>query len=264
MNAAKLSFEQMLQPDPNGEQPKAGIFVGNQNTSLQPYKFSGATTAVDDSRRYMLMVGSVTGIPEHLLAEDPSTSNLATSKTLERPSELQFQDRQKLWADILHSICQYVIDQAALAPKGLIDGKEEEDEYGEIQVVLARELSRKVSVSFPDVVEHDVLEQIQAVIDAGTLKGQSLAGTIDLKTITRLLLRILKVDDADDLLQKLFPTDDLIMQRAGNSQEPARNDQNPGNSVNPGDPKSETNWKILDQQIASTLTEIQESLHESG
>ena len=40
--AATKSLEQMLQPDPNGEQPAAGIFVGNQNTQLQPYKFSGA------------------------------------------------------------------------------------------------------------------------------------------------------------------------------------------------------------------------------
>ncbi|WP_319580515.1 hypothetical protein [uncultured Methanospirillum sp.] len=63
--------------------------MGNQNTTMQPYKFSGATTNIDDSCRYMLMVGSSTGTPEHLLAVDPSTSNLATSKTLEHPSELQ-------------------------------------------------------------------------------------------------------------------------------------------------------------------------------
>ncbi|WP_319580516.1 hypothetical protein [uncultured Methanospirillum sp.] len=53
------------------------------------------------------------------------------------------------------------------------------------------------------------------MIDTATLNGQSLAGTLDLKTITRLLLRILKADDADDLLQKLFPNDELIMQCAG-------------------------------------------------
>ena len=116
-----------------------------------------------------------------------------------------------------------MINQSALATKGLIDGSKEEDEYGEEVVVLkgkdekgnSSELSRKVTISFPDVVEHDTLEQIQAVIDTATLKGQSLTGTLDLKTINRLLLRILKVDDADDLLQKLFPTDELIMQRAG-------------------------------------------------
>lgn len=282
VDAAKLSLEQMINPDPNSSGQTPGIFVGNQNTQLQPYKFSGATTAVDDGRRCMLMVGSYTGTPEHLLAADPSTSNLATSKTLERPSELQYQDRQRLWAEILENICKYAINQAATATSGILDGEATEDEYGEEVIVLKGkdetgnpvELSQKIIITFPDIVEHDTLEQIQAVIDTATLKGQSLAGTLDLKTITRLLLRILKVDDADDLLQKIFPTDDLIMQRTGgNSGDPSGTDgnQDSGISSDPedpkkdpkADPKEESRWESLDREIVATLTEIQGSLNES-
>ena len=172
----------------------------------------------------MLIVGSATGTPEHLLAADPSTSNLSTSKTLERPSELQYLNRQRLWADILHFICQYLLDQSVRAHKGILDGNIEKNEYGEEQVILSGDVSRKVTVELPKVVEHDILEQIQALIDASTLKGQSLAGTIDLKSITRLLLRILKEENADYLLQKLFPDDEIIMQQAGT---PAGNDEEP-------------------------------------
>ena len=232
VNQFSASLEQMLNPDPNAEGQTPGIFVGNQNTTMQPYKFSGATTAIDDSRRLLLMVGSATGIPEHILAADPSTSNLATSKSLERPVELQFSNRQRLWSDILYSICMFVIKAAGLP----------EDS--------------KVSVTFPDIVEHETLEQIQAVIDTATLKGQSLAGTLDLKTITRLLLRILKVDDADDLLQKLFPTDDLIMQRAGT---PAGVPGNQDDLTQDPDPQKQ---ESLDLEIAAHLKSIKESLAE--
>jgi len=255
--AAATSLEAMLNPDPNGDQVTAGIFVGNQNTQMQPYKFSGATTAVDDARRYMLMVGSATGTPEHLLAADPSTSNLATSKTLERPSELQYLDRQKLWTEILESICQYVIDQSVRAPRGILRGIEVEDEYGETQVLLDGDLSRKVAVSFPDVVEHDLNEQITALIDASTLKGQSLAGTLDLKTITRLLLRILKVDAADDILKALFPTDDLIMQRVGTPVGAGSNNQD--NTTPPNDNQVES----TDREIANYLKSIKEAMAET-
>lgn len=252
VTAAKTGLEAMLTPDSNGEYASAGIFVGNQNTQLQPYKFSGATTDVDDARRYMLMVGSATGIPEQLLAADPSTANLATSKSLERPAELQFMERQRLWSDILHDISQYVIDQSVKAPRGILQGDIIEDEYGEEQIVLSGGLSRKVSVAFPDVVEHDINEQILAIIHAATLDGRELAGTIDLKTITRLMLRILKLDDADDLLLKLFPTDEIIMQRLNNA----------GQEEDvPQDPPVKDTWESLDREIAKTLNKIQESIN---
>ena len=127
-----------------------------------------------------------------------------------------------------------------------------EDEYGEEQIVLSGGISRKVSVTFPDIVEHDVNEQILAIIHAATLDGRELAGTIDLKTITRLLLRVLKLDDADDLLAKLFPTDEIVMQRlnkAGQEED------------DPQDPPVKDTWESLDREIAKTLNKIQESIN---
>jgi hypothetical protein len=52
VNQFSASLGKMLNPDTNTEGQTPGIFVGNQNISMQPYKFSGATTNIDDSRRY--------------------------------------------------------------------------------------------------------------------------------------------------------------------------------------------------------------------
>jgi len=66
-----------------------GTFVTTPGTRLEPIKTSGITTSMDDARRLMLMVCSATGINEPYLTGDPSTGNLATAKTMERPMELQ-------------------------------------------------------------------------------------------------------------------------------------------------------------------------------
>jgi hypothetical protein len=60
------------------------------------------------------MVAAATGMPEFFFG-DANVGNHATAKTLDRPTELKFLDRQTLWADIHQDILQYVIDQSALA-----------------------------------------------------------------------------------------------------------------------------------------------------
>jgi len=95
-----------------------GTFVTTPGTKLEPIKTSGITTSMDDARRLMLMVCSATGINEPYLTGDPSTGNLATAKSMERPMELQFTARQSLWSSILGNILDYIIDQAAMMPSG--------------------------------------------------------------------------------------------------------------------------------------------------
>lgn len=64
------------------------------------------------------------------------------------------------------------------------------------------------------------------------------------------------MDDSDDLLQKIFPTDDLIMQRAGTPADvPGQQDDL---TQDPDPQKQES----LDQEIAAHLKSIRESLAE--
>ena len=224
ITAAKARIENLLaKTDPNAsgdiesaysaakQLPVASVITSGENTQMTAIRTQGATTAMEDSRYFRLMVASTSGIPDQILAGDPSTGNLATARAMERPLELQFRNRQTLWSDVWWDICQYVIDQAILS--GTLDGHEQEDTYtGEITYVLSPittdegeivEQSRNTTITFPPLLEHDVMQDVQAIIAAGTLENKALAGTMDRKTMAELLLHALKVENANEILEKI-------------------------------------------------------------
>ena len=190
-----------------------GTFVTTPGTKLEPIKTSGITTSMDDARRLMLMVCSATGINEPYLTGDPSTGNLATAKTMERPMELQFTARQSLWSSILSNILDYIVDQAAMMPSGPLHAGAtvEIDDDGDRIVTLGIDpetgepMNRAVEVKFPSILKRDLTEQVDAIIHAGTLKGAAAAGTIPIKHLTRMLLDVLGEEHAADLVEEWFP-----------------------------------------------------------
>lgn len=192
--------------------PAAGsIAINTEAGKLEPIRTAGATTDAEDGRRMLLMVCAGTGIYEHYLG-DPSTGNLATASSMERPMELMFKDRQTLWQGVMLTILGFVIDQAAKAPGGPLAAGAivSRNEYGEEVVTLGLDpergelLDRHVDVDFPDILAHDVKARVEAIISAGTLDGKTPAG-IDLKTLTRMLLVALGEDDVDAMIEVLFP-----------------------------------------------------------
>jgi hypothetical protein len=180
----------------------AGVFVGNGGVDIQPVKTAGATTSAEDGRRLLLMVCAALGVYEHYFG-DPSTGNLATAKSMERPMELMFLARRMLWADVLTGILRYVIEQAALAPQGVIRGVQTMDEYGD-PVVDIGDLDTHVDIDFPSLMEKDTESHVRAIISAATLDGKSPAG-LDLKATTRMLLVALGEDDVDQIIEDQFP-----------------------------------------------------------
>jgi hypothetical protein len=64
-------------------------------------------------------------------------------------------------------------------------------------------MSTAVQVDFPPLLEHDASVTVASIIDAATLRGQPLAGTIDRETVSRLLLNALGVDDVQAALAVL-------------------------------------------------------------
>jgi len=204
--------------------PQVGnVAIGTEGTKLEPIKTAGATTSADDGRRLLLMVSSATGIFEHYLSGDPSTGNLATATAMERPMELMFADRQSLWYDILYGILQYAIDRAALSSRSELKGTEITNAWGEKVVVLADDtenedpekqdqpISRQIEIKFPDILEKDVVARVGAVVDAITLKGSAMAGTIpDVKKQTAMLLAALGEDNIDETVAALFPEEGAV------------------------------------------------------
>jgi len=205
------------------QKPVASVFTSGEGVKLDTIKTSGVTTSMDDARRFMLQAGSATGTPEHMLAMDPSTSNLATSKTMERPLELQFVSRQTLWIGIWTDVLNYVIDQSIKAENGRLEGFAHTDDYtGQVRYYIGtdpgedaeitEEIPRTVSITFPPLLEHDIVQTVAALISGATLDGKPLAGTIDMKTLTREVFKALKIENAEDLIEKMYPGDALVMQ----------------------------------------------------
>ena len=213
--AEKLAaiLPRMQQAGAQPGQPVGGVFAATGDTKLEPIKTSGITTGMDDARRLMLMVCSATGINEPYLTGDPSTGNLATAKSMERPMELQFEARQALWSSVLGNILSYIIDQAAMAPAGPLaaGATVEVDDDGDRLVTLGTDpetgepMDRTVEVVFPPILEHDLLEQVDAIVHAGTLKGAIPIGTIPVKHLSLMLLDALGEENAKDLVEEWFP-----------------------------------------------------------
>ena len=192
--------------------------ITREGTDFQPVKTAGATTSADDGRRLLLMVAASTGLPESFFG-DVSVGTLATAKSLDRPTELKMRSRQTLWADIYQAILDYVIYWAVKTPNGGLKGSIEEDDDGTPTVTLEQvenpetgemvERDSTVTVTFPDILEHDVKESVAAIVAAGTLGGAGVpAGTIDMRTLTRLLLTALGEQDIDAMLNVIYPPEE--------------------------------------------------------
>lgn len=168
-------------------------WIGGKGQELTPLITKNATTAPDEARQIKLQVCAAVGTPEHMFG-DPSTSNLATAKTLDRPTELKFRNRQKLWEPVLQGLCQYAVDRAIKAPSG------------RLREAKVAEADARVVVTFPPLLEHDIGEVIGAAIDAATLKGLTFAGTIDPRSFTKMLWEQLPgIENVDAIVDAIYP-----------------------------------------------------------
>jgi len=188
-------------------------------TNLQPVKTAGATTSPQDGRRLLLMVCAAMGFPETFFG-DAEVGTLATAKSLDRPTELAMQGRQRLWAEILENVLAYAIERKARA--GIVtglSGHEEEDAWDELKWFYGPDpegepdepINTHVSIDFPDIVERDVAAEVGAIVQAATLGGQgTFAGTLDPEYTTRRLLLALGEQSVEEVMEELFPEDEEI------------------------------------------------------
>lgn len=210
--------------------PVAGsTFIGGEGVELKAESISGAFPPGDHSRPHRLMVASAVGLPDTILSGDPDMGNLATAKTLDRPTELEMTTRRALWHDVLMDIINYLIDLAAIAPSGPLNGTESKDVYGrtfielEVDSATGEPMDRHVNVDFPPILEHSTLEEIEAIVEAATLSKSGngvLAGTMPQLVVSRLLLTALGVADIDDVLDQL--EEELAAQQARDAEAAAQ------------------------------------------
>lgn len=191
--------------DTNPPATTGATFVGS-GVKLEPIKTAGATTSAEDGRRGLLMVCASVGMPETFFG-DVSTGNLATAKSLDRPTELKFRDRQELWRGILITILEYAIARNKRAAGG------------KLRLADATKQA-KIKVSFPPILEHDIREQMAAIVEGTTLGGKTpVAATW--QTTARLVLEALGVKDIDAELAALETQRDEQEEQAAEREEQA-------------------------------------------
>lgn len=175
-------------PERNPPSVAGSTFVTAGTADMAPIKTAGATTSAEDGRRLLLQVCAAFGFPESFFG-DVSVGTLATAKSLDRPTELKFRDRQELWKSILVKILTYVVQRSRGAANGrlrVVGGKQAE--------------AIPIDVAFPPILEHDIAEQMGAIVAGATLNGSPSASTIDDETLSRLILSALNVPNINDVL----------------------------------------------------------------
>lgn len=190
-------------------------FIGSDGVDLKPVQLSGTTLPVDHNRALRLMVASATDTPDTMLSGDADVGNHATASTMDRPTELAMAKRQAFWRDTFTAILSYVVDWAIKAPSGALTiyGRIEKDAVTGRQTIVmipdpetGNPYDRHVDVTFPAILERDVVSRVGALVNAFTLAGHPLVLGSD-KLVTRLLLQALEVDDIDEEMAALFPDD---------------------------------------------------------
>lgn len=181
------------------QQKKAGAtVVTDPNSRIEAISKSGATFDADSGRPIATIVSAGINVPVTMLLGDPGvTGARATAETLDEPTQLIFGLRRQVWSGVFRDIAGYVIDSAVRA--GLIRGTRLRRGDREV-VTLPDNDSRTIITDWPDYDSTPVKDAVEAVLTAQTSQ------TIPPLTILRLLLKALKVEDADEILDMM--TDD--------------------------------------------------------
>lgn len=164
------------------------MWMDGGDKKLEPIKTSGASVSADDGRQFKLMVAAAFGLPETFFG-DADVGNHATSKTLDRPTELKFVDRQSLWRDVFQTIFGQVLKIAKGKP-------------GTISLVTPA-TSTNINITFPPILEHSVADAVQAISNAATLGTKFNQNTLPREELSRMLLGALGAKDIDEIMQAL-------------------------------------------------------------
>lgn len=197
--------------DTNPPPVTGSAFIHGDSTSMAPIRTAGATVPLEEGRRLALMTFAALGLPETFFG-DVSVGTLATATSLDRPTELKMRDRQLFWQSIFTRIFDYVKLQAVKATRGPLSGMGAVTgviEDGQREETIDWGIDPHVDIDFPPILNAGLLEQVQAIVTASTLNGGALAGTVDIVTLSRMLLSALGEDDIDEIIDNMFPNGDV-------------------------------------------------------
>lgn len=156
-------------------------------------KTGGTDINIKGMREMKLMVCAASGLFEHYYG-DPSTGNLATSKTMELPMVKKFVNLQSLWSEIYVTILLYII--GLKISLGLLSGSEEVDTKSD-RIKYKYSGDDAIDTDFPPILETD-LQPLSAALSTAKEKGMI---TDELAAETFMLA--LNVNNIDEELEEL-------------------------------------------------------------
>ena len=183
----------------------ASTFIASEGADLKPIQTKGMAPAPDEGRMLGLMVAAATGIPYTILFGDADVGNLATAKTLDRPTELKMLARQIHWTGTWRALSDYVMLQAVGALSGPLHAlgnvmHDPEDASRTLIWKAGAEVEPRLDVDWPAILERDIGELVGAIVSAVTLEGKARSELFDDELVIRLLLVALGEDDIDEII----------------------------------------------------------------
>ncbi len=211
--------------DTNPTAVDASIMATGPGTKIEAFNTKGAGGDPEEVRQFKLMVCMVFGLPETFFA-DVQTGNLATATSLDRPTELNFLEKQEAWREDLLIICKYVLSVSMGAASGKLRESRATDTtiaIDESGRMIVKEAGRvweggtagrwvmkaaktpkanvvEVLVNFPAIVEGDVPQLVTATVAAaGT-------GKLDDNVVAKQLYTLLPdVKNGNEIADEQYP-----------------------------------------------------------
>ena len=169
----------------------------NGNQKLEAMPKSGATIDSESGRPILAILAAGLGLPVTTLAADPGqTGARAVAETLNQPTRLEFELRQKLWTEMYRTVLGFVVDQSVIAPRGSLKGTvAREDER--VIVTLRGNTDRTLDIVWPELNELSIEEAMAAIEKMNNL------GVVPPLKILELALRAAKVRDVDEIIKSV-------------------------------------------------------------
>jgi hypothetical protein len=191
---------------------KGAAFAYTGDMDMRAIDVSKAAIDPDGFRRLLLMAASAMGMPE--IYYGAAEGNFATAKSMDRPTELQFLDRQRMWAEVFTDVIGIAVEAAAMAPKNDMVKSDGYDETNGLMKLKAKDENGKISdieleidVDFPPILQVDVQAWMQALVTFTTQNGQAIQALQDGPTLYRMALTALGVDDVESIIELFYPKD---------------------------------------------------------
>lgn len=171
------------------------------NFELETPNISGATFDANSGRPLAAQVASALGLPVTILTADPGPdSSRAVAQTLNRPQQNEMKARQRVHASYYRAACEFVISQAVHAPRGPLKGRVVHEDEQRV-VVFTDKTDPTVDVVMPNLEEHDIAAEVQAIAVADA------TGKMPPKETLRLLLHAFNFDDVSGIIDTMVDDD---------------------------------------------------------